>query len=115
MLERRQEPDGGVLFTLKLPPLEAQRADLVEAHLQALVALLESAPAKGAVPEEPPGITLKMLRKDAGLTQVELARLAGTTQSRISDMESGVRPFTAEAAKKLSEYFGVPVEWFIRR
>ena len=97
MLERRQEPDGGVLFTLKLPPLEAQRADLVEAHLQALVALLESAPAK------------------AGLTQVELARLAGTTQSRISDMESGVRPFTAEAAKKLSEYFGVPVEWFIRR
>ena len=30
-------------------------------------------------------------------------------------MESGVRPFTAEAAKKLSEYFGVPVEWFVRR
>lgn len=115
MLERRNEPDGGTLFTLKLPPLEAPRADLVEAHLEALVALLESAPPKGATPEDPPGVILKTLRKEAGLTQVELARLAGTTQSRISDMESGVRPFTQEAAKRLAEYFGVPVEWFLRR
>ena len=115
MLERRNEPDGGLTLMLRLGPEELQRADLIEAHLATLVEILRSAPVKAAVPEEPPGVVLKSLRRDAGLTQTELAKLANTTQSRISDMESGTRPFTTDAAKRLAQYFQVPENWFLRK
>lgn len=115
MLERQNEPDGGVTLTLRLGPADLARADLIEAHLATLVEILRSSPAKTASPEDPPGLILKMFRREAGLTQTELARLAGTTQSRISDMESGARAFTPDAAKKLAAYFKVPENWFLRR
>ena len=46
-------------------------------------------------------------------TQTALAALIGATQSRVSDMEQGVRPIPPEAAVTLGRTFGVPTGRFL--
>ena len=50
---------------------------------------------------------LKQLRAKEGLTQVELARMAGTSQPQIKRLESGERPISAEWARRLAPHLGV--------
>ena len=49
-----------------------------------------------------------------GLTQRETARLLGCTQARISDMEAGVKPISAEAAQLFAKRFGVSPALFLK-
>lgn len=56
-----------------------------------------------------PGAFLRQLRRERGLTQRALADVAQTSQSRISDYESGVRPIPANVAQAISRFFGVPI------
>jgi DNA-binding XRE family transcriptional regulator len=51
------------------------------------------------------GDTLYIRRKNAGLTQAELAEKVGTSKSNISLMESGKRVIGRRMAKKLSAVF----------
>ena len=44
---------------------------------------------------------IRLAREDAGLTQAELARAAGTTQSVISAVESGKRPVSTAMLERL--------------
>ncbi len=44
---------------------------------------------------------VRLAREDAGLTQAQLARAAGTTQSVISAVESGKRPVSAAMLDRL--------------
>ena len=56
---------------------------------------------------------IKEYRKAKGLTQIELAELAGTGQNRISQYESGERPvenMTVRQAKKIAEALGVKID-----
>ena len=56
---------------------------------------------------------IKELRKEKGLTQTQLAELAGTGQSRISQYESGDMPvenMTIGQAKKIADALGVKLE-----
>lgn len=54
---------------------------------------------------------LKELREVAGLSQLELAKMAGTSQPQIKRLESGERELTAPWAKRLAPYLGVsPVD-----
>lgn len=56
---------------------------------------------------------IKELRKEKGLTQTQLAELAGTGQNRISQYESGDLPvenMTIGQAKKIADALGVKIE-----
>lgn len=56
---------------------------------------------------------IKELRKEKGLTQTQLAELAGTGQNRISQYESGDLPvenMTIGQAKKIADALGVKLE-----
>ena len=60
----------------------------------------------GSRSAEAPGVALKRLRQENHMTQRETARLLGCTQARISDMEAGVKPISAEAAQLLPNALG---------
>ncbi len=52
-----------------------------------------------------PGITLKVHRKNANLTQKTLADKLGVKQHHISEMENNKRPIGKELAKKIAAAF----------
>lgn len=117
-----QHPTDTHEVTFMLTVADTQ-ADLVKAHLESLKALLEkSTPVMSAVAspkpwgEEkpmPPGLRLKALRQAAHRPQKAIAELLGVNQSRISDLEQGVRPITPEMAVTLARYFNVAVDEFL--
>ena len=111
-LTRTETRSGDAVFTLRVP---VRKADLVEAHLASLLGLmgLDRDPGKPAI-DEPPGVLLKRLRQQCRMTQKAVADLAGVTQSRISDMESGTRAIPPEAAKRRAEHFGVAISAFLK-
>lgn len=115
-IERIQEADGGAEFRVRVP---AESADAFASLLAAAARLAESG-AEGAAalspvrPRELPGVLLRRLRLECRMTQREAAAIAGTSQARISDMESGVKPITLEAAQAFGRRFGVPPAAFLR-
>ena len=56
---------------------------------------------------------IKALRKERGITQMQLAASTNISLGVIADIESNRRAPSKEAAKRLSEYFCVPVQVFI--
>lgn len=56
---------------------------------------------------------LKFLRKQKNITQVELAAAIDISFAIIGQIESGARNPSKEVAKKLSDYFNVPLDVFI--
>lgn len=57
-------------------------------------------------------VRLKRLRKDAGITQEELARVLNVGRSTISEYERGVIEPKRKTLVDLAFYFGVPIEYF---
>jgi len=53
-----------------------------------------------------PGVYLKELLDEVGLTQYRLARDIGVPAMRINHLVHGKRPITAELALRLGRYFG---------
>jgi len=60
-----------------------------------------------------PGITLRIRRENAGLTQADLARRTGLAVSNISAIENGRRSVGLAVAKKLAEALGRPLAEFV--
>ena len=61
-----------------------------------------------------PGDTVRIYRENLGLTQTELGRKLGKySRQKISDIEHGKRGISKEIAKKLSNFFSVPVDRFL--
>jgi len=58
---------------------------------------------------------LRSVRKEAGLTQQELAVRMNTLQSRITDYERGVRRLDLMELRQVCEAVGVPLVEFVRR
>ncbi len=58
---------------------------------------------------------LRQVRKDADLTQTELAERLGTLQSRITDYERGVRRLDLMELRQVCEAVNVPLLEFVRR
>ena len=56
---------------------------------------------------------IKKLRKERGMTQMQLAAVANISLAVIAGVESGRRPPSKEMARRLAEYFNVPIEVFI--
>ena len=108
------ETDGETVFKLRVPQ---ERAEVLRRHLTSLLELMAlDAPkveAREEIPDMPPGMLLKRMRTDRGMTQRAVAALIGVNQSRVSDMEQGVRPIPAEAAVTLGKTFGIPAGRFL--
>ena len=56
---------------------------------------------------------LKELRTGAGLTQAQLAKQLGVTQSTIGNWESGCRVPRTETARKVAAFFGVSTDYLL--
>lgn len=60
-----------------------------------------------------PAMLLKGFRKRDELTQAELAKKLGTTQSAIAEMENGQRKIGLKMAKKIAVFFDTDYKEFI--
>lgn len=56
---------------------------------------------------------LKLVRKEAGLTQVELAKALNISTGAVGNWETGKRQPDMEMLKKLSEYFCVSADYLL--
>lgn len=59
------------------------------------------------------GEKLKKARKERDITQTELAKVLGTVQSIITDIERGRRTPSKAIAMKLAEYFNTNAEYWL--
>ena len=57
---------------------------------------------------------LKKARKEAGLEQVEVAKLLGKTQSHISKIESGQRRIDIVALKEFAKIYEKQIDYFLK-
>jgi transcriptional regulator with XRE-family HTH domain len=58
---------------------------------------------------------LRQVRREAGLTQAQLAERLGTLQSRITDYERGVRRMDLMELRQVCAAVGIPLLEFVRR
>lgn len=56
---------------------------------------------------------LRGFRKRDGLTQIQLAKKIGTTQSAIAEMENGQRKIGLKMAKKIGAFFETDYKKFV--
>jgi DNA-binding XRE family transcriptional regulator len=64
-------------------------------------------------PDAAPGRILRGFRNRDEMTQGELAAKLGTTQTRVSELESGKRHISKRMAEKLGEIFEIPYKAFL--
>ena len=60
-----------------------------------------------------PGLYLKELLEELGMSQYRLAQDIGVTAMRISHVVRGQRPVTAELALRLGRYFGQSARFWL--
>lgn len=58
---------------------------------------------------------LTKLRKEKGLTQVQLAELADVSRQAVSKWETGEKTPSSEKLIKLSEIFAVPLDYLVKK
>lgn len=58
---------------------------------------------------------IKDLREDADLAQRQVAHAIGITQRKYSYLETGVQPLTAEILLRLSDFYGVSIDYLLCR
>lgn len=68
----------------------------------------------GRIPPVHPGEHLLELIKDWSLTQYRLAKDLGVPQTRIMQIVKGRRSISADTALRLSRYFGMSKEFWLR-
>ncbi len=73
----------------------------------------ESVPWEEVYPDFNGSVALRGARKREALTQKELARLVGISQTHISEMEHGKRPIGKEMAKRLAKVLKVNYRVFL--
>lgn len=69
--------------------------------------------AEEVFPDGSPAMALRGFRGKMEWTQQELAEKLGTTQNRISDMESGKRPISRAMAVRLGKIFDISYKAFL--
>ena len=57
---------------------------------------------------------LKKARQEAGLDQVEVAKLLGKTQSHVSKVEAGQRRIDIVALKEFARIYKKPMDYFLK-
>ncbi len=58
---------------------------------------------------------LRSIREDRDIRQKDLAKILNVSQNTYSQYETGVISLTAEVLIKLSEYYGVSIDYLLDR
>lgn len=58
---------------------------------------------------------MRDLREDHDLTQQQVADQIGITQRKYSYIETGTQPLTADILIKLSNFYGVSIDYLLRQ
>ena len=119
-IRRLPEDDRNDLYELVKVLIKAGTDEEEGAARGAILEILEQAPiGVGSMEPSLPspdlqkwmsyaGARIKQVRKEAGLTQVNLAKKTGLPQSHISKLENGKHSPSAMTLKKIAEALGVP-------
>lgn len=107
------------LFVLLREFLTAENDDARESAALAITEIIEPSPGgvlRGNLADEPPGQWMafisrrvRELRKQAGITQEELARRSGLTKSYLSGVEKGKHSPTGLALERIATALSVPM------
>ncbi len=60
------------------------------------------------------GARIRVLRKEKGLSQLELADKVGCSETHLSNIETGSAKMGVDIAIRIAEYFDVSTDWILR-
>ena len=60
------------------------------------------------------GARIRELRKETGLSQLELADKVGCSETHLSNIETGSAKMGVDIAIRIAEYFDVSTDWILR-
>jgi len=98
---------------VRIPVTRVAEAQAALASFGAITEEPESVPWEEVYPDFNGSVALRGARKREGLTQQELARLVGVSQTHISEMEHGKRPIGKDMAKRLARVLKVNYRVFL--
>jgi DNA-binding XRE family transcriptional regulator len=103
MSEAMKKPTTGdyVEVRFRVPVTKVVEVKEILASYGAIAEGSESVPWEEVYPDFNGSVALRGARKREGLTQKELARLVGVSQTHISEMEHGKRPIGKDMARRL--------------
>ena len=58
---------------------------------------------------------LRSIREDSDIKQKDVAKILNVSQNTYSQYETGVIPLTAETLIKLSDFYGVSIDYLLDR
>jgi len=97
----------------RIPASKLVEAQQALASYGAIAEEPESVPWEEVYPDFNGSVALRGARKREALTQKELARLVGVSQTHISEMEHGKRPIGKDMAKRLARALKVNYRVFL--
>ena len=105
MSEAMKKPTTGdyVEVRFRIPVTKLVEAKRALASYGAIAEETEVVPWEEVYPDFSGSVALRGARKREALTQKELARLLGVSQTHISEMEHGKRPIGKDMAKRLAK------------
>jgi len=98
---------------VRIPVTRVAEAQAALVSFGAITEEPESVPWEEVYPDFNGSVALRGARKREGLTQQELARLVGVSQTHISEMEHGKRPIGKDMAKRLARVLKVNYRVFL--
>ena len=104
---------GYVEVRFRIPASKLAEAKQSMASYGAIAEEAGSVPWEEVYPDFNGSVALRGARKREALTQKELARLVGVSQTHISEMEHGKRPIGKEMAKRLAKALKVNYRVFL--
>jgi len=99
-----------VKFRIPVKSLDKVKKDMASYGVEEIK---ESVPWEDVFPDFNASVALQGARQRENLTQKELARLLGISQTHISEMEHGKRPIGKEMAKRLAKVLHVGYKVFL--
>jgi DNA-binding XRE family transcriptional regulator len=99
---KKHATDAYVEVWFRVPAAKIVEVKEVMASYGAIAEEPESVRWEEVYPDFNGSVALRGARKREGLTQKELARLVGVSQTHVSEMEHGKRPIGKDMAKRLA-------------
>ncbi len=110
---KKPDTDGYVEVRFRIPASKLAEAQQAMVSYGAITGEPESVPWEEVYPDFNGSVALRGARKREGLTQKELSRLVGVSQTHISEMEHGKRPMGKEMARRLAKVLKVNYRVFL--
>ena len=110
---KKRTTGGYVEVRFRIPVTKVVEVKQALASYGAIAEEPESVPWEEVYPDFNGRVALRGARKREALTQKELARLMGVSQTHISEMEHGKRPIGKDMAKRLAQVLKVNYRVFL--